>query len=190
MSVPMTCPRCRAEFQREEIPVADRASFDGETHFSRVIGIYNHAADSTVAWKCPDCQHEWPVAGDLGFGLRTFELMTRFHVSDATRVPATPSDAAPARVIPSDEEIRAALKRDRPNLVVGILALLGVLLCAGVGTVIGFILFEAAGGLDNPQAAINPRGRFMLVPAGTLLGLGVGVGAYYLLGKLFRRRRP
>lgn len=76
--VPKSCPKCHADLRGQEIHPASRASFNGETHFSRVIGIYSHAADNTVAWKCPDCDHEWARTEELGFGLRTYNLITRF----------------------------------------------------------------------------------------------------------------
>lgn len=28
--------------------------------WGREIGIYDMGKDRTVAWKCPDCDHEWP----------------------------------------------------------------------------------------------------------------------------------
>ena len=79
MPVPMVCPQCQADFRGKEIPPADRPSFGGETHFSRVIGIYSHEADATMAWKCPSCGHEWTRTGELPLGFRTFELMSRSY---------------------------------------------------------------------------------------------------------------
>jgi hypothetical protein len=64
----------------KEISPADRPSFANQTHFSRVIGIYSQAADATVAWQCPDCGHEWARTGEPSFGLRTYELVSRFFV--------------------------------------------------------------------------------------------------------------
>jgi hypothetical protein len=28
--------------------------------FKRTIGVYSRALDRTVAWRCPDCNGEWP----------------------------------------------------------------------------------------------------------------------------------
>ena len=41
-----------------EIPEAQRESY-GATHFLRAIAIYSREQDRTVAWRCPDCGHEW-----------------------------------------------------------------------------------------------------------------------------------
>lgn len=27
--------------------------------WGRAVGIYSREKDRTVAWKCPDCEHEW-----------------------------------------------------------------------------------------------------------------------------------
>lgn len=76
MAVPTTCPSCRIDFRGKEIPPADRRSYGHETHFSRVIGIYSDEADATIAWKCPDCGHEWPRTGALPSAFRTFDLVS------------------------------------------------------------------------------------------------------------------
>jgi len=34
-----------------------------EPHYSRLIGIYDTAADRTGSWRCPDCGHEEPRDG-------------------------------------------------------------------------------------------------------------------------------
>lgn len=28
--------------------------------WGRQVGVYSLESDRTVAWRCPDCQHEWP----------------------------------------------------------------------------------------------------------------------------------
>jgi predicted RNA-binding Zn-ribbon protein involved in translation (DUF1610 family) len=56
---PNYCPRCGVSFQGAPIPEEDRASFGGQTHFTRVIGIYDVVVDRTTAWRCPDCGHTW-----------------------------------------------------------------------------------------------------------------------------------
>ena len=55
------CPACGADFQGEEIPEKNRRFYaEGTTHYSRLIGIYDLEEDMTVAWRCPDCKHQWP----------------------------------------------------------------------------------------------------------------------------------
>src|SRR5262245_3078172 len=82
MLVPMVCPRCQADLRGQGNSLADRPLFDDKTHFSRVIGIYGHQADATVAWHCPDCGYEWARTEEemLLFGLHTFELMSHLFV--------------------------------------------------------------------------------------------------------------
>ena len=69
------CPNCNVSlkggliwdtfFKRyEDEAEADRiAEMYGATrttgHWGREIGIYCMDRDRTVAWKCPDCDHEW-----------------------------------------------------------------------------------------------------------------------------------
>jgi hypothetical protein len=77
MSVPITCPGCGADLRAGEIPPAERQMFGGESHFSRVIGIYDPQADATVDWRCPDCGHVWARTEELSSSFRTFKLMTR-----------------------------------------------------------------------------------------------------------------
>jgi hypothetical protein len=76
MSVPTTCPACRADLRKNEIPLATRDAFGGATHFSRVLGIYSLADDATVGWQCPDCGQLWARTREeeLSFGLRCYEL--------------------------------------------------------------------------------------------------------------------
>jgi hypothetical protein len=78
-SVPVACPKCHADLRGDVIAPASRAVFGGATHFSRVIGIYSHEADATVAWQCPDCDHEWMRTEPFSFGLRTYQLISRFR---------------------------------------------------------------------------------------------------------------
>lgn len=42
------CPSCDYDFTRG-MPAG----------FSRAIGLYDRDRDKTVAWRCPDCGHEW-----------------------------------------------------------------------------------------------------------------------------------
>jgi hypothetical protein len=79
----MQCPHCQVDFCGDEIQLADRPSFGGEKHFSRVIGVYDEETDATVGWLCPDCRHAWPVEKELPFGLRTFQLISLRSCSEA-----------------------------------------------------------------------------------------------------------
>jgi len=72
----MVCPKCQVDFRAKEIEPAKRGLFGNETHFSRVIGIYDEEADTTVGWLCPDCRHAWRRVGELSSGLRTFDLIS------------------------------------------------------------------------------------------------------------------
>lgn len=57
-----TCPGCGANLLGEPIPqeYIDKGYYgEGITHFSRLIGIYDTTRDMTVAYKCPDCGHQW-----------------------------------------------------------------------------------------------------------------------------------
>lgn len=57
---PARCPKCDADLRGELIPEALRAEYyGGKTHYLRAIGIYDRGRDRTVAWRCPDCGHEW-----------------------------------------------------------------------------------------------------------------------------------
>lgn len=69
------CPNCNVSLkggliwdtffkQYEDEAEADRiAEMYGATrttgHWGRKIGLYCMDRDRTVAWKCPDCDHEW-----------------------------------------------------------------------------------------------------------------------------------
>lgn len=58
---PLAYPKCTADLSGAEIPADLRNPFYGttETHYSRVIGIYDRDRDRTTHWRCPDCGHEW-----------------------------------------------------------------------------------------------------------------------------------
>jgi len=60
MSELTNCPSCKVNLQGDPIPEASRETYGGSTHFKREIGIYDRDLDRTVAWRCPDCGHEWP----------------------------------------------------------------------------------------------------------------------------------
>lgn len=53
------CPHCGVSLQGDPIPEPSQPMY-GATHFSRKIGIYSRETDRTVAWRCPDCEKEWP----------------------------------------------------------------------------------------------------------------------------------
>ena len=55
----MVCPACKADLHGELIPEEQRKWYGDATHFNRVIGIYDRDLDMTVAWRCPDCGHQW-----------------------------------------------------------------------------------------------------------------------------------
>lgn len=45
-----SCPKCGADLRDHE----------AGPPFKREIGIYDQYRDRTVAWQCPDCEHQWP----------------------------------------------------------------------------------------------------------------------------------
>lgn len=55
---PSECPSCKSLLRYTAI-VQHPTGAKKET-FSRAIGIYSIQTDRTVAYKCPDCDHEWP----------------------------------------------------------------------------------------------------------------------------------
>ena len=58
------CPVCSSDLQGAEIPEAQRESYGGKTHFSRLIGleVLGHY-DGVAQWVCPDCRATWPRLG-------------------------------------------------------------------------------------------------------------------------------
>jgi hypothetical protein len=56
---PTECPKCKADLRGADIPPSQQGAYGGETHFTRVIGIYDRYKDRTTHWRCPDCGHEW-----------------------------------------------------------------------------------------------------------------------------------
>jgi hypothetical protein len=64
MSNPKNCPSCKTSLVGDPIP-ADIAHHYVGTHWKREIGIdggYMGIYDGTVAYRCPDCDHEFPVS--------------------------------------------------------------------------------------------------------------------------------
>jgi len=58
-SEPERCPHCGVNLEGDPIPAESQHHY-GATHFSRVIGLYDRGLDRTTAWRCPDCNGEWP----------------------------------------------------------------------------------------------------------------------------------
>lgn len=72
----MICPNCNANLEGgliyetflekygDEQKALETAECYGATktegRWGREIGIYDMYKDRTVAWRCPDCNHEWP----------------------------------------------------------------------------------------------------------------------------------
>jgi len=56
------CPKCGVSFIGEEIPEKSKKFYGKATHWRREIGIdggYIGVYDGIVAWRCPDCKHEF-----------------------------------------------------------------------------------------------------------------------------------
>ena len=76
----MICPKCKSNLEggliyesfltmyegtvNPKAKALDAAAMYGATptkgRWGREIGIYDMGEDRTVAWRCPDCNHEWP----------------------------------------------------------------------------------------------------------------------------------
>lgn len=56
---PATRPGCNVDLVGKEIPEDQRAWYGGQTHYSRVQGLYVRQWGRTMAWCCPDCGHVW-----------------------------------------------------------------------------------------------------------------------------------
>jgi len=59
---PTSCPACAADLTGDEIPHGSLFEVEA-THFSRVIWVSSMKRDAGVAYKCPDCEHEWAIPG-------------------------------------------------------------------------------------------------------------------------------
>ena len=73
--IPMSCPSCSRSLAGARIREKDLGFYDGETHYSRVVGIYDEARDTLVGWRCPHCGWEWITTGPLPMGFRSFEMI-------------------------------------------------------------------------------------------------------------------
>lgn len=58
--VPGRCPACDADFDGGEIPERIRQHYSPPYRWSRRIAIVDRDLDRCVAYRCPDCAHEWP----------------------------------------------------------------------------------------------------------------------------------
>ena len=54
------CPECKADWRGHHIPAMWRKMYKSRTHFSRLISIYGLDVDRSIAWRCPDCDAEFP----------------------------------------------------------------------------------------------------------------------------------
>lgn len=60
MILPTNCPHCSVNLEGEDILPQERAILESaSTRWSRVQLIVEKGI--AVTFKCPDCQHEWPV---------------------------------------------------------------------------------------------------------------------------------
>ena len=71
----MICPRCKSNLEGgliydtfiekygDEQKALESAKMYGATktegRWGREIGVYDSIRDMTVAWRCPDCGHQW-----------------------------------------------------------------------------------------------------------------------------------
>jgi predicted Zn-ribbon and HTH transcriptional regulator len=57
---PDICPGCKIDLREGawKIPQELWVAY-GARQGTRRIGIYSRERDRTVAWRCPDCNHEW-----------------------------------------------------------------------------------------------------------------------------------
>jgi hypothetical protein len=90
--------------------------------------------------------------------------------------------------LPSDEEIRARLRRKRPNMFFEAVGCVVVLAFAAFGTVLGVLVFEGLGGINAVREG-HLRGRTsLLIPAGAIVGVAAGVVTFQMVRLLFKRR--
>jgi len=54
------CPSCGASFDGGPIPENIRQHYGPPYRWSRRIAIVDRDLDRCVAYRCPDCAHEWP----------------------------------------------------------------------------------------------------------------------------------
>jgi len=72
------CPKCNSNFIGDSIP-DDIVEYYAGTHWRREIAIdggYAGIYDGVVAYKCPDCNHEFPRGKDK-WAKNLFEKYTR-----------------------------------------------------------------------------------------------------------------
>jgi hypothetical protein len=54
------CPSCGADFDSGPIPENIRHYYSPPYRWSRRIAVVDRDLDMCVAYRCPDCNHEWP----------------------------------------------------------------------------------------------------------------------------------
>jgi hypothetical protein len=52
------CPACNADFDGGPIPENIREHYSPPYRWSRRVGLSD--GDRIFAWRCPDCEHQWP----------------------------------------------------------------------------------------------------------------------------------
>lgn len=58
MILPDKCPKCEADLRSEELKGVNAiAASDGR--WTRAFLIVQH--DKAFSFRCPDCEHEWPI---------------------------------------------------------------------------------------------------------------------------------
>jgi len=91
--------------------------------------------------------------------------------------------------LPSDDEIRAALRRGRPSRIFETVGCVAVLACAAVGAVLGFIAFEKLDAAWSDRGLGTPLWVSLVFPAGGMVGLVVGTLIFQLTRRLVHTRR-
>ena len=55
----MSCKLCNENLQGKSIPELALSYYNGQTHFSKVIEIYDLDKQKTVGYECPVCHGRW-----------------------------------------------------------------------------------------------------------------------------------
>ena len=90
--------------------------------------------------------------------------------------------------IPSDNEVRAALRRSRPNRAFEAVGCVAVFGCAVGGGLLGLLAFNWLGGPQGILAGQTPPRAYMLIPTGAFAGFTAGVLAFQLVRVLIRNQ--
>jgi len=59
VNIPKSCPHCAKALLGREIPVEERANFDGQTHYCRLIAV--EVDDKPKYWRCWNCEVNWEI---------------------------------------------------------------------------------------------------------------------------------